>query len=219
MGYRGKLDQREQARRLRAEGLTMPDIADRLGVSRSSVSLWTRDVPIPPGRPRRTGARRREPNALQRAKQAEIAAMDADGARRLGSLDDRSFLVAGTMLYIGEGSKRDGVVKLANSDPLVVAFFCRWLRRFFPIDESRLRVALYLHEGLDLPGAVRHWSEVTGIPPEQFTKPYRATPKASIRHNKHEDGCCTVSYACSRTHRAIMGLGRALLSSDLADPG
>ena len=48
MGYRGKLREQEQARELRAQNLTLQDIADRLGVSKSSVSLWVRDVPLHP---------------------------------------------------------------------------------------------------------------------------------------------------------------------------
>ena len=44
MGYRGKLREREEARRLRAEGYTLLDIARQLGVSKSSVSVWVRDV-------------------------------------------------------------------------------------------------------------------------------------------------------------------------------
>jgi orotate phosphoribosyltransferase-like protein len=46
MGYRGKLDERRQARRLRQAGLPLAEIAARLGVSKSSVSLWVRDPSI-----------------------------------------------------------------------------------------------------------------------------------------------------------------------------
>ena len=45
----------------------------------------------------------------------------------------------------------------ANSDPRMVAFFCSWLRHFFQVDESRLRVRLYLHQGLDLAAAIAFW--------------------------------------------------------------
>ena len=95
MGYRGKLEEREQARRLRAAGLPMAEIAARLGVSRSSVSLWARDVPFEP-HPGGTGGRRRAPNALQRRKQAEIDRLLAEGRDRLGRLSEREFLVAGS---------------------------------------------------------------------------------------------------------------------------
>ena len=67
----------------------MPDIAEELGVAKSSVSLWTRDVPLPSGASRATGRRHpreREPNALQRAKRREIAELSEAGRRRIGAL-------------------------------------------------------------------------------------------------------------------------------------
>jgi transcriptional regulator with XRE-family HTH domain len=217
MGYRGKLAERERARRLRATGLPMAEIAARLGVSRSSVSLWARDVPFEP-RQRDPRGRRRAPNALQRRKRAEIDRLLAEGRDRVGRLSEREFLLAGVALYAGEGSKRDGNVSFANSDWRMVAFYCSWLRRFFAIDESRLRVRLYLHEGLDLAAATAYWSEVTGIPESQFGKPYRAVADPSIRHSKHVHGCVTIGYSCSATHRSIMGLVGALLGG-AAIPG
>jgi transcriptional regulator with XRE-family HTH domain len=48
MGYRGKLAERQQARQLRRTGLPLAEIAARLGVSKSSVSLWVRDVAFEP---------------------------------------------------------------------------------------------------------------------------------------------------------------------------
>ena len=154
MGYRGKLAERQQARQLRRSGLPLAEIALRVGVSKSSVSLWVRDVEFEP-LPRPPRGRRRAPNALQ---------------------------------------------------------------RFFSVDEARLRVRLYLHEGLDLAASVAFWSDVTGIPPSQFQKPYRAVPDPTIRHAKHVHGCVSIDYSCSATHRSIMGLVAALLG-DAVNPG
>ncbi len=165
--------ERERARELRAEAWTLVEIADELGVAKSSVSLWVRDVDFEP-KPRAKVARRREPNALQRRKQAEIDELLAEGRRRIGRLTDQEFLVAGTALYAGEGSKTAGEVRFANTDPRMISFFCLWLRHFFDVDESRMRVRLYLHEGLDLDAAVEFWSRLTSIPPKQFPAPYRA---------------------------------------------
>ena len=100
----------------------------------------------------------------------------------------------------------------------MIAYFCSWLRKYFHIDESRLRVRLYLHEELDLDAAEAFWSALTRIPSSQFGKAYRAVRDPSIRRNKHEHGLARVDYACSRTHREVMGLVRALLSSE-ALPG
>jgi hypothetical protein len=216
MGFRGKVWEQEEARRLRGDGWTLQDIAEKLGVSKSSVSIWVRDVPFTPS-PRRWGPQRR-PNPASFAKQRQIEELDAAGREQIGTLSDEAFLAAGVALYAGEGSKTEGAVTFANTDPKMVEFFCAWLRRFFEIDERRLRVRVYLHEGLDLGAAEDHWAAVTGVPREQFRKPYRAVADPSIRRNKHEFGCVYVRYSCTRTHRRIMGLTRALLSSE-AIPG
>ena len=62
MGYRGKLAEQQQARQLRRTGLPLAEIAARLGVSKSSVSLWVREVQFTP-LPRPPRGRRRDPNA------------------------------------------------------------------------------------------------------------------------------------------------------------
>lgn len=72
--------------------------------------------------------------------------MDAAGRERIGRLSDHAFLAAGAALYAGEGAKGGYEVNFANTDPAMIAFHCAWLRRFFDIDESRLRVRVYLHE-------------------------------------------------------------------------
>lgn len=210
MGYRGKVVEQERARQLRAEAWTLADIAAELGVSKSSVSLWVRDVAFTP-RPRRTG-RRREPNKLQVAKAAEIERLRREGTERVGLLSEREFLVAGLALYAGEGSKRDGEVRFTNSDPAMMAFFALWLRQFFEIDEARLRMKLYLHEGLDLDAAIEFWSQITDVPRTQFHRPYRAVPDPSIRTAKHVNGCASLVYCSARVHRSVMGQVSALLT-------
>ena len=218
MGYRGKVVEQERARALRADGWALADIAQELAVSKSSASLWCRGIDPGP-RPAGRTPRPRGPNALQRRKAAEIERLAVEGRARIGHLSERDLLIAGTALYAGEGAKGDGRVRLANSDPRIILMHCIWLRQFFAVDESRLRVTLYLHQGLDEEHAVTTWSNVTGIPPSQFTKPYRAVPDPSIRRTKHPLGCPSVSYACSTTHRAVMGLVDALLSCQALPSG
>jgi transcriptional regulator with XRE-family HTH domain len=214
LGYRGKQAEQGRARELRAQSWTLQEIAAELGVAKSSVSLWVRDVEFTPkqGQDHNFGARDRTPNALQRRKAEEIEHLRAEGVERIGRMTDRELLLVGTALYAGEGAKRDGMVRFANSDPRMIVTFLAWLRRCFEVDEERLRLRLYLHEGLDLDAANRFWSELTGIPVAQFGKPYRAVPDPSIRTSKHPMGCPSVGISCSRTHRAVMGLVDALLS-------
>ncbi len=226
MGYRGKTAEQEQARVLRAAGWTYREICAELGVSRASVSVWVRDVPFDEsvwaGRAcanRNFGARQARPNRLSVARQAEVDELREEGRRRIGQMSEQEFLVAGTALYAGEGTKRDGSLRFANCDPRMILFFVTWLRRFFPIDESRLRIHLYLHAGLGLDVASHFWSELANVPLTQFTQPYRAVADPTIRRAKHVMGCPSIVYSSSRTHRAVMGMVEALLSCGSSLPG
>ncbi len=88
MGYRGKVNEQTRARELRADGWTYNEIASELHVSKSSVSLWCRDVEVDE---RRWAARRTEhllqpwtrrgPNVRSRRKQADIERSLGGGAR------------------------------------------------------------------------------------------------------------------------------------------
>ena len=128
MGFRGKQVEQARARELRAQAWTLQEIARHLEVSRSSVSLWVRDVHFEP-RPR-SRERRRGPNQLQRAKAAEIDRCRLAGIQRVGRLTEREFLMAGLALYAGDGAKTGFSINFANSNSELVRFFCVWLRHF-----------------------------------------------------------------------------------------
>ena len=68
-------------------------------------------------------------------------------------------------------------------------------------------VALYAGEGAKTQGAVK----LANTDPRMILFFYQWLRRPfeiddGIRNNKHEHGCATVIYSCSRTHRTIMGL-------------
>ncbi len=111
-------------------------------------------------------------------------------------MTDREFLLVGAALYLGEGCKRDGQVGMANTDPAVLRMFVDWLRRCFEVDERRLRVRLYLHEGLDLDTAEAFWSDLLTIPRHSSWRP---TGQPPIRPG----GARSTSTAARRSHTVI----------------
>jgi hypothetical protein len=217
MGYAGKWVERERARELRAESWTLLDIARELDVSKGSVSLWVRDVEFVP-RPRNRGHAAHKPHPLTIKKQAEIDRCRLDAERWLGSMSDRELAFFCLALYAGEGAKADKSVKFANTDPRLMRVFVAWFRKEFQIDETRLRMVVYLHEDLDIVAATAFWSEAVGIPESQFTKPYRAVADATRRANRHSNGCASVTYNCRSTHRRVMAMIEAVTSA-FAIPG
>ncbi|HWL43257.1 MAG TPA: hypothetical protein VNQ73_09955 [Ilumatobacter sp.] len=217
MGYRGKLAERERARELRAQSWTLVEIARELGVSKASVSVWVRDVDFVP-RPRNRGHPAGPQHPMRVKKEAEIARCKEEAEQWVGDLTARDLTMFALALYAGEGTKGDASLVFANSDPELIRIFLAWLRSEFEIDESKLRIKLYLHADLDVETAIEHWSVLTGIPPSQFNKPYRAVVDDTMRTNRHVFGCASVVYHSRTVHRRVMAM-IAAVSSALADPG
>jgi len=211
MGYRGKVEEREQARELRARSWTLQEIAAELGVSKSSVSIWVRDVDFQP-RPRNRGHPAGAKHPMRLKKEASIECCRIEAEEWVGELTGRDLAMFCAGLYAGEGSKTDGAVSMANTNPRYLRALLAWLRGEFELDESRWRARLYLHEGLDLESATDHWVGRLGIEAGRFLKPYRAIADGSIRSRKHLNGCATVTYSDTLLHRRVMARIEAITS-------
>lgn len=133
------------ARKLRADGMSVREIERHVGVARSSVSNWVRDVELTPEQRAELASRNgRTPGQLAgaRKKSARFRALRVDyqdAGRLLASRGDPMF-AAGCMLYWAEGSKSRNAVLLTNADPDVLRFFVRFLRRFFQVRDHELKV-------------------------------------------------------------------------------
>ena len=200
-----KDDLRARARQLRTKGLDYDEIAGALGVSKSSVSLWVRDLPIPPRlsyeecRKRAAEGARRYWKAEGPAREAKRAAISGAAAAQIGDLSDREVLIADAIAYWCEGTKskphrRDDRVVFINSDPSLIRFFLRFLE-VTGTPRSELVFGIHIHESADLGAAQSFWLGVTGARPEQFKTPLlkRHNPK-TVRKNVGDNyhGCLRI---------------------------
>lgn len=100
----------------------------------------------------------------------------------------------GLMLYWAEGDKTNKYfVALTNTDPKMLKYFVTWLKKYYNIDEKRLRCRLYIWENFDETKAKEFWSKTLGI--DSFTKSYVKKSKPNIRKVRHKYGVCRVSYS------------------------
>lgn len=199
---RAKDDLRDRARELRLKGWTYNQIQAELGCSKSSVSLWVRDLPTP--EPQRTPEQHRElMNAgLSRLRASQDQARQAtkrQAAEAIGELSDRELFIAGVTLYWAEGSKdkpyrRTEVLQFINSDPNVIRLFLRWLE-LLEVTKDRLTVRVSIHESADTAAAELFWAETTGIAISAFKRPTlkKHNPR-TVRKNVGEDyhGCLVI---------------------------
>jgi transposase len=221
-----KDDLHAKARQLREQGLGYNQIAAELGVSKSSVSLWVRDLPRPERLSYEECCRRvaegvRRYWAAERpVREAQREATRAAAAAEVGKLTQRELLAVGAIAYWCEGAKnkpyyRHDRVSFMNSDPGLITLFLRFLDAA-GADRNMIVYRVCIHETADVTGAERFWLEVTGAEPEQFRKPTikRHQPQ-TVRKNVGVDyrGCLRVDVRRSTDlYRRIEGWARAAMN-------
>src|SRR5580698_7947325 len=223
---------RAKARDLREQGLDYEEIVAELGVSKSSVSLWVRDLPRPPGLSYEE-SRKRSADGVRRywavegpIREAERKAISATAATQIGQLNDREILIAGAIAYWCEGVKnkpyrRTDRVAFMNSDPGLIRFFLRFLEAA-GVEREGLVYRLQIHETADVEAAQWFWLDVTQAHPAQFRRPTlkRHNPK-TVRKNTGGDyhGCLRIDVLRgSALYRRIEGWAAAAMA-DLENSG
>lgn len=200
-----KDDLRATAVAMRREGRSYREIQAEVGVSKSTLSLWLRDVPLTDEQCRVLDTR--GPAAIR--KNAEACRVNATRRRlhvqqmardQITQLSESELFVAGVVAYWAEGAKnkpwRTGAqLQFINSDPAMIRLFLDWLR-LLGVERNRLRFRVAIHESADVPSALRFWSEVVAEPVEQFNRTTlkRHNPR-TVRRNVGGDyhGCLCVS--------------------------
>jgi transcriptional regulator with XRE-family HTH domain len=218
---------RERARELRGQGLDYEEIAAALGVSKSSVSLWVRDLPRPTRlsyeecRKRAAEGARRYWEAERPVRAAARAATRDAAASQIGPLTEREVLIAGAIAYWCEGGKskpysRSDRVVFINSDPALIRFFLRFLD-VAGAPRASLRFRVYIHEKADVEAAQSFWQDVTGATAGQFATPTlkRHNP-VTVRKNVGDTyhGCLRIDVSGSADlYRRIEGWATASMDA------
>jgi transcriptional regulator with XRE-family HTH domain len=220
-----KDDTRAKARALREQGLSYNQIAAELEVSKSSVSLWVRDMTRPEPlsyqtfRERQVAGVRRWWAAERQVRESRRVAACAAAADEIGELNDREIIIAGAIAYWCEGAKnkpdrRYDRVVFTNSDPGLSKLFLVFLDTA-GISRDRLIYQVQIHENADVRAAQEFWLSVTKAEPEQFRRPTlkRHNPR-TVRTNTGEDyhGCLRIEVRRSAgLYRKIEGWATAAL--------
>lgn len=173
-----KDDLRARARELRLQGMTYDKIQLELGCSKSSISLWVRDLPKP-DRPPRTreeasAIAKRGWEATMQQREIERQRTKLSAAREIEPLTDRELFIAGVTLYWAEGVKdkphaRREYLQFINSDPDVITLHLRWLN-LLKVPPERLRLHVSIHESADVTSAERYWANLAGVDVSTFGK-------------------------------------------------
>lgn len=190
-----------KAIRLRKGGASYSQIRKAVKVSKSSLSLWLRGMPLSKERLRNLqgfNAIRIEKyrETRRRTREARWAKVRETAGKDIGSLNKRELFLAGLFLYWGEGGKtKTASTTISNTDPAVILFFMRWLK-LFKVPRNRLRVHVHLYADMNVQKELEYWSKTLKLPLSSFRKPYiKKSNRAGLTYmQKFTHGTCNLIY-------------------------
>jgi hypothetical protein len=195
-----KFVERTKVRQLRREGKSYSEIRKIVKVSKSSLSLWLKDIPL-------TGRQiERIKGNKGKAIERFIETMRLKREKRLleyykiqrnkwPPLSDRELFLAGLFLYWGEGNKASRhTISVSNTDPDVLKFSILWMTKSLKIPIKSIKASLQLYSDMNLDEAVDYWVKELGISKDLFNKPYiKMSTRSSIDQRGFGHGTCSVS--------------------------
>lgn len=169
--------QREQAVRMRKAGASYSQIKQEIGVSKSTLSLWLRDIPLSEKRLRmlrdfNTTRIEKYRETCRKRREDRWKTVRAQMSKDIGTLTKREIFIAGLFLYWGEGGKTVMTnISVTNTDPAMLRFFLAWLT-LLGVPKERVWVKIHLYRDMDTKKELLFWSKALNVPLRQFRKPY-----------------------------------------------
>ncbi len=181
-----KLNEKNAAIKLREKGYAINKIAKEIGVAKSSVSVWVRDVKLNDLQINSLQLAPFTNNAveLRRTKRLSNELIKRNNVidtakNEIPKLDQTNLWLIGVMLYWAEGGKTQRIVRFSNGDPEMIKIMIKFFKIICNVPDEKLRGYIHIHEGLDFKAAEIYWSNVSGIQLNQFYKTYRKPNKSS----------------------------------------
>jgi hypothetical protein len=181
-----------------------------LGVSQSTVSLWVRDIELTAGQRDVLKRRGNRAAAVARVARASARRREAQEQGRARAAFSESSHVAGCMLYWAEGSKHRNAVIFVNSDPAMIVFFARFLRKCFDVPDHKMRISCNLFaDHVERRREIeQYWLDVVGLPRgclrESTVNVYSKYSKKK-RRNKLPYGTCRLAVHDTQIVQHIYG--------------
>ncbi len=199
---------------LRKQGESIKDIAKALGVAKSSISVWVRDVQLTKkqlselsrGGFSKDVIEKRRTTRLSNEQIKRESIMHLAG-KDITKISKYELRLIGLCLYWGEGGKTNqGIARVSNSDPVVIKVMMRFFREISLVEEKKFRGHIHTYSHLNAKVAEKYWSEVSGIPCKQFYKTYIKKSISSLgKRDKLPYGTFDIYVCDTKLFLGIMG--------------
>lgn len=200
-----KYELKEEARKLRKNGIPLNEIKDRLGIAKSTISFWCKDIILSEAqyqkikkehifktqKGRLIGAEMNKNKRIMAIKNADIL-----GKKLVKKISKRELLLIATALYWSEGSKSDrtsGFI-FVNSDPEMIFVMKLFLIYVLDIPERDIACSIQInriHEKR-IKTVLSFWKKLLNLQDSQFRKPYYVNTKVNKVYENYDNyyGIC-----------------------------
>lgn len=209
-----RFEDKAKAIALRKQEMSYSQIKRILGVSKSTLSLWLRGMPLSKerilnlrGRSERRIELYRE--AMRNKRTIRRKAVFYREQKQLLPLTKKELYVAGLFLYWGEGGKTIRTeVTFSNTDPHMLKFYLVWLKDGLGAPTSEVKVKLHLYVDMDIAAEIEYWSNELGLPLYQFKTPYikKSTLKSLTYKTRGHGTCNLILYGRDWYEKVMLGI-------------
>ena len=158
---------------LRSKGYSYNLIHQKLGISKSTLSDWFKELPYTPNsavlKRIKFGPIKSAEKSHNQKVQNVIATREI-GAKEIGQLSKRDLWMLGLGLYIGEGTKSYEITRIINSNPEVIKLAISWFINTCSLDIKNITIALHIYPDNDESDCIEFWQKQTGLPRANFRK-------------------------------------------------
>lgn len=167
---------RKESVSLRKKGFSYGEIRKKVGIPKSTLSYWLKDVALKEADKKRLYTNKLKKLIDGQYSQKSRRIKESDRIIKLAQdqvsyLSDETIKMMGVALYWAEGTK-GGLFEITNSDPMLVLFMVRWIKKVFDIDSRFLKARLNIYSAQDDGKIKNFWSRLCGIPLVNFTKSF-----------------------------------------------
>jgi hypothetical protein len=179
---------RAKALRLRLAGHSYNEIRTALGVPKSTLSGWFKDVVLSDKARKRLVSRSaigtdiliRRNKMQTRAAERRAHEIQKAANKSAPKLLKKDLLLVGALLYWAEGYKRlkvkegrermNHTISFVNSDAKMIRIFVRFLQDVMNIPAEKIRLYMRLYKHINESEARGYWMKATGLSAERFFK-------------------------------------------------
>jgi hypothetical protein len=203
----------------RKNGKSIRDIEEKLGVPKSTLSGWFKDIKLSKSQKKVLDRKWKLALSLSRKKaviwhnkqKAErLKKAEKDALETIGSIDFHNkytLELALAMLYLGEGFKTSAT-GIGNSDPLILNFFIRSMEKLYGFSREKIKCYLHLRADQNPYSFKRYWSHTLKIPISNFMAVSLDQRTLGKKTYKSYKGVCILNFGTVAIQRKLLYLSK-----------